>query len=210
MFKGSLLLLLDSCTTLLSALTHPPSLLANQGRLWTFDLNKSQVRGRCNCVRDIRSHCQAFCACMLLSRSEHMLAPSWSRENWLVKIFCLLSVCFWHQRVTNSNIRQKKSLYILYARLLSRYMLCKYSLWLAYLLSYQCLFSFETGCNYVVFVVQADLKLRILLLQPPECWDCRSVPSCLTLSMPFDEQMFVILIEYLPSFPIYCQGCSCS
>jgi hypothetical protein len=85
MFKGSLLLFSDSCTTplpaKLHALTHPPSLLANQERLWTFDLDKSQVRGRYNCIRDIRrSHCQPFWACVLLSRSEHMLAPSWSRE----------------------------------------------------------------------------------------------------------------------------------
>jgi hypothetical protein len=47
MFKGSLLLLPDSCTTpwptKLHALTHPPSLLADQERLWTFDLDKSQV-----------------------------------------------------------------------------------------------------------------------------------------------------------------------
>jgi hypothetical protein len=88
MFKGSLPLLLDSCTTplpaKLHALTHPPSLLANQERLWTLDLDKSQVRGRYNCIRDIRrSHCQPFCACVLLSRSEHMLVPSWSRETAL-------------------------------------------------------------------------------------------------------------------------------
>jgi hypothetical protein len=59
----------------------PPSLSTNWKRLWTFDLDKSQLRGKYNCVRDIRrSHCQPFCACMLLSWSEHMLAPSWSRE----------------------------------------------------------------------------------------------------------------------------------
>jgi hypothetical protein len=99
---------LASCTTplppKLHALTHPPSLLANWGRLWIFDLDKSQVRGRYVWVRDIRrSHCQPFCACVLLSRSEHMLALSWSRTNYLVKIFCLLCVCFWHRRVINSN-----------------------------------------------------------------------------------------------------------
>jgi hypothetical protein len=110
MFKGSLLLLLDSCTTplpaKLHALIHPPSHLANQERLWTFDLDKSQVGGRNNCIRDIRrSHCQPFCACVLLSGSEHMLAPSWSGENCLVKIFCLLCVCFWHRRVITSNSR---------------------------------------------------------------------------------------------------------
>jgi hypothetical protein len=108
MFKGSLILLLDSCTipfpTKLHALTHPPTLLANQGRLWTFDLDKSQVRGRYDCVRDIRrSHCQPFCACLWLSGNKHMLAPSWSRENYLVKIFYLLCVCFRHRRVINSN-----------------------------------------------------------------------------------------------------------
>jgi hypothetical protein len=48
-------------------------------------------------------------------------------------------------------------------------MLCKYFLWLAYLLSYQCLFSFETGSNYVAFVVQSHLELGIFLLQSPEC-----------------------------------------
>jgi hypothetical protein len=82
----------------------PPSLLANRRRVWTFDLEKSHVRGRYDCIRDIRrSHCQPFCACMMLSGSEHVLAPSWSRENFLVKIFCLLCVCSPHQRVINSN-----------------------------------------------------------------------------------------------------------
>jgi hypothetical protein len=81
----------------------PPSLSTNWKRLWTFDLDKSQVRGKYNCVRDIRrSHCQPFCACMLLSWSEHMLAPSWSREIALSR-FSLLCVCFQHQRVSNSN-----------------------------------------------------------------------------------------------------------
>jgi hypothetical protein len=85
MFKGSLFLLPDSCTTplpaKLHALTHPPSLLASRERLWTLDLNKSQVRGRYKCVRDIRrSHCQPFCAFVLLSWNEHMPASSWSRE----------------------------------------------------------------------------------------------------------------------------------
>jgi hypothetical protein len=113
MFKKSLLLLQDSCSTPLPAklyaLTHPPSLLASWGKLWTFDLDKSHVRGRYNCVRDIRrSNCQPFCACVSLSRSEHMLAPSWSRENCLAKIFCLLCVCFQHRRVINSNIMEKK------------------------------------------------------------------------------------------------------
>jgi hypothetical protein len=42
---------------------HPPSLLANQERLWTFDLYKSQVRGRYNCIRDIRrNHHWPFCS----------------------------------------------------------------------------------------------------------------------------------------------------
>jgi hypothetical protein len=65
MFKRSLLLLLDSCTHIkLYALTHPPSLLANwedcEPLTW---MDKSQVRGRYNCLRDIRrSHCQPFCA----------------------------------------------------------------------------------------------------------------------------------------------------
>jgi hypothetical protein len=107
MFKGSLLLP-DPCTTplpaKLHALTHSPSVLANRERLWTFDLDKSQVRGRYNYIRDIRrSHCQPFYACVLLSGSEHMLAPCWSRENYLVKIFCLLCVCFQHWRAINSN-----------------------------------------------------------------------------------------------------------
>jgi hypothetical protein len=89
----------------LHAQIHPPRLLASWERLWTFGLDKSQVTGRYNCIRDIRrSHCQPLCTCMLLSRSEHMLAPSWSRENCLVKIFCLLCVCFRRWRVINSNI----------------------------------------------------------------------------------------------------------
>jgi hypothetical protein len=106
MFKGSLLLP-DSCTTPLStklhALTHPPSLLANWERLWIFDLDKSQVRGRYNCVREIRrSHCQPFCACVFtLAGVSTCLHPL---DNCLVKIFFLLCVCFRHQRVNNSNI----------------------------------------------------------------------------------------------------------
>jgi hypothetical protein len=83
----------------------PPSLLANEERLWTFDLDKSQVRGRYDCVRDIRrSHCQPFCACMLLNWSKHMLASSWSREYWLLKIFCLLCVCFGTRGLTSNNL----------------------------------------------------------------------------------------------------------
>jgi hypothetical protein len=39
----------------------------------------------------------------LLSWSEHMLAPSWSRENCFVRIFCFLCVCFRYQRFINSN-----------------------------------------------------------------------------------------------------------
>jgi hypothetical protein len=65
--KGYLFLLLDCCIApmpaKLCALTHSLNLSANGKRLWTFDLDKSQVRGRYNCIRDIRkSHCQPFCA----------------------------------------------------------------------------------------------------------------------------------------------------
>jgi hypothetical protein len=81
-----------------ACLTHLPSLLANQERLWTFDLDKSHVRGRYNCVRDVRrSHCQPFCACVLLSWSEHMLAPSWSREIALSR-FSVSSVSIFSTR----------------------------------------------------------------------------------------------------------------
>jgi hypothetical protein len=104
---GSLFLLLDSCTAPLPMkIAHQiacpnPSLLANQERLWTFDLDKSQVRGRYNCIRDIRrSHCQSFCACVLLRGSEYMLDQgkiSLSRFS----VFCVS--CFRHWRVINSN-----------------------------------------------------------------------------------------------------------
>jgi hypothetical protein len=75
-------------------LNPSPSLLANRGRLWTFDLNQSQVRGRYNCIRDIRrSLCRPFCACVLLSWSEHMLSPSWSREIALSRFsVCCVSI----------------------------------------------------------------------------------------------------------------------
>jgi hypothetical protein len=100
MFKGSLLLLLDSCTTPLPpkqhALMHPPSLSANREGLWFFDLDKSQVRGRYDCLRDIRrSHCQPFCACMFAQLE-------WAHICTLL-IFCLLCVCFWYWGINNSN-----------------------------------------------------------------------------------------------------------
>jgi hypothetical protein len=42
-----------------------PKPFSQSGRLWTFDLDKSQVRGKYDCVRDIRrSHCQPLCACV--------------------------------------------------------------------------------------------------------------------------------------------------
>jgi hypothetical protein len=108
MFKGSLLLLPDSCMTPLSAklyaLTHLPSLSANQGRLWTFDLDKSWLRGRYNCVRDIRrSHGWPFCA-LVSAQLEYVHACTLLiKRNCLVKTFCLSCVCFWHRRVFNSN-----------------------------------------------------------------------------------------------------------
>jgi hypothetical protein len=39
------------------------------------------------------------------------------------------------------------------------------------------LLMLETGSHHVL---QAGLKLKILLPQPPECWDHRSVPSWVT------------------------------
>jgi hypothetical protein len=75
-----LLLLPDSCTTPLPsklyALTHPLNLLANWERLWTFDLDKSQMRGRYNCIKDIRkSHCQPFCLLVCLAGVSTCLHP---------------------------------------------------------------------------------------------------------------------------------------
>jgi hypothetical protein len=107
MFKGSLLLLPYSCTTplpdKLHALTHPPSLLANwedcEPLTWT-----NPRWGAGTTVSRIQKGATVshFVLACLLSGNDHMLAPSW-RENCLVKIFCLLCVCFWHQRVINSN-----------------------------------------------------------------------------------------------------------
>jgi hypothetical protein len=103
MFKGSLLPVQFHCPP--TVYPNPSPKPFNQSKeIVNFDLDKSQVRSWYDCVRDIRrSHCQPSCACVLLSGSEHRLAPSWARENWLVKIFCLLCVCFWNQRVINSK-----------------------------------------------------------------------------------------------------------
>jgi hypothetical protein len=108
MFKRPLLLLPDSCLTplptKLHALTHPPSLLDNMERLFTFDLDKSQMRGRYNWVRDVRrSHCQPFCACVFAYLEWAHACTLLIKRNCLVKIFCLLCACFQHQRVSNSN-----------------------------------------------------------------------------------------------------------
>jgi hypothetical protein len=69
----------------------------------TVNLWPWQIPGEGQDIR--RSHCQPFYTFVLLSGSEHMLAPSWSKENCLVKIFGLLGVCFQHRRVITSNIR---------------------------------------------------------------------------------------------------------
>jgi hypothetical protein len=47
--------------------------------------------------------------------------------------------------------------------------------WLVISVLFVCavLFVFKTGSHYVV---QTDLKLKILLPQPPECWDYRCAP----------------------------------
>jgi hypothetical protein len=108
MFKGSLLFLPDSCTTPLSAelyaLTHPPSLLVNRGRLWTFDLDKSWVRGRYNSIRDIRwGHTGPFCVHVSAQLEWTHACTLLIKRNYLIKIFCLSYVCFWHWRVFNSN-----------------------------------------------------------------------------------------------------------
>jgi hypothetical protein len=108
-FKGSLLLLPDSWMTPLPAklyaLTQPPSLLANRGRLWTFDLDKSWVRGKYNYIRDIRrSHCQPFCARMSAQLEWVHTCTLLIKKHCLVKIFCLSCVCFQHRKVFNSNM----------------------------------------------------------------------------------------------------------
>jgi hypothetical protein len=61
---------LHSLPIKLYALTHPPSLLANWGRLWTFDLDKSWVRGR-------YGH---FVHACLLRWSKYLLTSFWSKE----------------------------------------------------------------------------------------------------------------------------------
>jgi hypothetical protein len=77
----------------LRALTCPSSLLAIQERLWTFDLDKSQVRSRCNCVRDIRrSHYQSFCAHMSHSVEWICACTLLIKRNCLVKIFSVSHV----------------------------------------------------------------------------------------------------------------------
>jgi hypothetical protein len=88
----------------LRALTHSPSLLANGERLWTFDLDKSQVRRRYSCVRDIRrSHCRPFCAHMS-TQLEWIHACTLLTKRNCQDFLCLSCVCFWHWRVFNSNI----------------------------------------------------------------------------------------------------------
>jgi hypothetical protein len=77
-------------STKLRALMHPLSFLANQKRLWTFDLDKSQVRGKYNCIRDIRrSHCWPFCAWVSAQLEWVYACPLLIKRNCLVKIFCL-------------------------------------------------------------------------------------------------------------------------
>jgi hypothetical protein len=44
---------------------------------------------------------------------------------------------------------------------------------------FACFFIFETGCHYLA---QADLKLLILLPQPPGCWDYRCAPPGLAFT----------------------------
>jgi hypothetical protein len=93
-----------NCPPKLRALTHPPSLLTSWERLWTFDLDKSQVRGRYSCVRDIRrSHCQPFCAHMSAQLEWVYACTILIKRNCPVKIFCLSCVCFQHWSVFNSN-----------------------------------------------------------------------------------------------------------
>jgi hypothetical protein len=75
------------------ALTHPLSLLANRERSWTFDLNKSQVRGRCNYIRDIRrSHCPPFCAHVFAQLEWIRACTLLIKRNCLVKIFSVSPV----------------------------------------------------------------------------------------------------------------------
>jgi hypothetical protein len=91
MFKGSLLLLLDSCTTplpaKLHALTRPQAFwpIRKDCELWP---DKSQVRDRYHCVRDIRrSHCQPSCACVFAQRGSAHAFTLLIKRNCLVKIF---------------------------------------------------------------------------------------------------------------------------
>jgi hypothetical protein len=80
---------------ILRALTHPASLLANWEILWTFDPDKSQVRGRYNCIRDIRrSHCQPFRAHMSAQLEWIHACTLLIKRNCLVKIFCLCGSVF--------------------------------------------------------------------------------------------------------------------
>jgi hypothetical protein len=77
----------------LCALTHPLSLLANQEKLWTFDLDKSQVRSSYNFVRDIRrSHCQPFCAYKSIQLKWICACTLLSKRNCLVKSFSVSRV----------------------------------------------------------------------------------------------------------------------
>jgi hypothetical protein len=78
--------------TKLCALTHSPSLSANWERLWTFGLDKSQARGKYNCIRDTRrSHWQPFCA-HVSTQLEWMHAPFWLKEIALSR-FSLSLMC---------------------------------------------------------------------------------------------------------------------
>jgi hypothetical protein len=78
--KGSCffwILVQSHCPGKVPAKLRALSPLANRERMWTFDLDKSQVRGGYNCVREIR---RATVSHFVLSWSEYMLAPFWSKE----------------------------------------------------------------------------------------------------------------------------------
>jgi hypothetical protein len=137
----------------ITCLNPSPSLLANRERLWTFDMDKSHIRGRYNFVRVIkRSHCQPFCAHVSAQLKWIHTCTLLIKRNCLVKIFSVSCV---------SIFGTKGSLIPIVRRVNVHYFPYGYSI-LPPSFSPSFLKIFATGSHYAA---KAGLKLMILLPQ---------------------------------------------